>query len=147
MFYEVNVSYTIQRNAHKDILIFWHLPHYITATLFRGINNYNSSYSSHNKFSSYSKQLKTNALTVQNPHHKCDGETGTITDKKIIAKTMSLIIYTCTQYYCHWSCIHVHGTTCITRTQYYCHCTCTWYYLYNMYTVLLSLYMYMALHV
>ena len=44
---------SIQRNAHKDILIFWHLPHYYnTVTLFvRGINYYNSSYSSHNKFS------------------------------------------------------------------------------------------------
>ena len=38
MFCEVNVSYSIQRNAHKDILIFWHLPHYYnTVTLFAQI--------------------------------------------------------------------------------------------------------------
>ena len=29
--------------------------------------------------------MKINALTVQNPHHKCDWETRMITDKKIIA--------------------------------------------------------------
>ena len=33
-----------------------------------------------------SDHIIMNALTVQNPHHKCDGETGTITDKKIIAE-------------------------------------------------------------
>ena len=34
-----------------------------------------------------------NALAVQNPHHKCDWETGTIiTDKKIIANNTDLTI-------------------------------------------------------
>ena len=54
MFCEVNVSYSIQRNAHKDNLIFWHLPHYYNTMtlfkLFRGINITTLITSSHNKF-------------------------------------------------------------------------------------------------